>query len=137
MKKKITNNTLGVTQVISFILVFILVSSMMGVTIFVSGELIKKRSELLSHKIAKDILEYVAYTVIECAAVIQTFSNASYSKTLELPTYINGKNYYIEISGDFIYLNLTDGSVKEKTTLYNQNKLWQGYHFRWRSKNHW
>ncbi len=126
MKKKNINNNLGVTQIISFILVFALVSTIMTSAIFISGNFIKTREEILSHKIAKDILEYVAYGIIECAAVIQTFNNASYSKTLELPMSINGKSYYIEISKDFLYLNLTDGSIKEKTTLYNQDKLCNG-----------
>ena len=123
---KLRTNNKGVSQVIGFVLTFAIISMVTTSTIYTVSVLVERRNKVASELIAQDIVNYVVNAIMECTATRQTYPNANYSKMIEIPTTISGRYYYIEAAGSVVYLNATDGYVREKSTTYKQEELSTG-----------
>lgn len=97
----------AVSQVIGFLLSFVIASSLLVTAIFFTTTLVSERLERSAEIQATEILNRVVDAVVEAAYVKQTYPNADYCKTLDIPTSIGGHQYYIEFTDDKIYLNFT------------------------------
>jgi len=116
-------NNKAVSQVVGFIISFAIISLITGSAISSVGTLAEQRVEYASEINANAIVNYITNSIIECSATRQACPNANYSKTVELPIKINNKNYYIEATNEWIFLNTTDGTIHVKTSTYNQGLL--------------
>ena len=113
----------GVSQIVGFILTFALVSLVTTSAIYTTSTLIENRNKKASELIAQDTVNYIVNVILECAATMETFPNANYSKNIEIPITIGSRYYNIEATSTRIYLNTTDGYIKENRTTYKQGEL--------------
>ena len=117
---------IAVSHVVGFILTFVVISAATATVIYTTGVLAENRIEYATRIVARDIANYVVDAITEAIALKQQYPLANYSRVLEIPSDINGKPYYVEITDDRVYVNTTDGEVSESCTTYNQGELTVG-----------
>jgi len=123
IKRRTILNNEAVSQVVGFMISFSIIIMITGSSIYTVSFLIDQRVEYVSKITGETIVNYVTNTIIECSATIDACTDVNYSKTIEIPTEIHDRSYYIEASSSMIYLNTTDDFIKVSGTTYNQDKL--------------
>lgn len=116
-----TINNKAVSQVVGFVLSFAIISLITSSAIYTVSSLAETRVEYASEITSEALVNYVTNSIIECSATRRACPNANYSKIIEVPTKINNKNYYIEATNSWIFLNTTDGKIQVKSSTYKQD----------------
>lgn len=112
----------AVSQVVGFILTFVIISAAVATVIYSTSVMINQRLNSTTRVVAQSIANAVADAVTEAIAVRQNYPEAIYHRVIEIPKDINGKSYYIEGTHDYIYVNTSDG-ISVKAPTYNQKEL--------------
>jgi len=115
-----------VSQVLSYILTFVIIVSFVSGVIIASKILIDNKRFEAACLEARNIANYVADVVMEAATIKQKYPYANYERVLYLPQDIAGRSYYIEITDKKVYVNSTDGAVSVNSTNYNLEELCLG-----------
>ena len=120
---KIIKNKKGVSQVVGFIISFLIVSTITIMAIATVSSITESRIVHASRVTAESLVNYITNSVIECSATIKACKNAKYTKTIEIPTTLYGKNYYIEYddNDEKLYIKSTDGKIQVSSTIFNQD----------------
>lgn len=112
----------AVSHVVGFVLTFVIISATVATVIYSTSIMINQRLGDTTKVVAQSIANAVADAVTEAIAVRQNFPEAEYHRSIEIPREINGKQYYIEATQDYIYVNTTDG-ISVRAPTYNQKEL--------------
>lgn len=116
------SNTKAVSNIIGYLFSFITVFTVMTVSIVTTTSILDSKSVDVASLQAQSIANYVADTLVDVIAVVQSMPNANYSETLDIPLKLGGtKGYYIEVTDNAVYVNTTDGSVSKISTNYNED----------------
>jgi hypothetical protein len=121
--RRLIKNRRGVSQVVGFILTFTVISMLTASLIYSTSVLLEQRNKIASEIIADDVISYVTYSIIECAAVKQTYPNSNCTMIIDIPLSIGGNEYYIEATTSKIFLNTTNGQITRNGTTYKQETL--------------
>jgi hypothetical protein len=113
----------GVSEIVGFILTFTIISAVTSSLIYTTSIFVERRELIASEIVANDIVNYAVNSILECAAIKQTYPNTNCSITIQIPTNINGKEYYIEATAAKIYVNMTNGNIQVNSTTYKQEYL--------------
>jgi len=120
--KKILNNKINnkaVSHVLGFILTFSLASMVVATTLYTSTVLVDRSKRDAAEMEALSLANRVAGAVMEAAKMKQWYPNGEYSKTLDIPNDLAGYRYYVEVSGDSIWVKTTGGEVEVEAPNYN------------------
>ena len=123
MRKMFKLGDKAVSQVIGYLLTFAIISATTVTVVYTTSVLLERRATAAAEIIAQDVANHVVDVITECIAMKQEFPNANYSRVINVPTTINGKNYYIVATDERVYVNTTDGKVSAKSTTYKQSEL--------------
>ena len=123
MRKMFKLGDKAVSQVIGYVLTFAIISATTVTVVYTTSVLLERRATAAAEIIAQDIANHVVDAITECIAMKQEFPDANYSRVINVPTTINGKNYYIVATDERVYVNTTDGKVSAKSTTYKQSEL--------------
>jgi hypothetical protein len=123
MIKSFRLNNKAVSQVIGYVLTFAIISATTVTVVYTMSVLLERRATAATQIIAQDIANHVVDAITECIAMKQEFPDANYSRVINVPLTINGRNYYIEANDERVYVNTTDGQISAKSTTYKQEEL--------------
>ena len=72
---------------------------------------------------AEQISSQVSEAILSTYLYKEQYPNGHYSKIIDLPLrFAEQRDYYIEVTNRYVYVNTTDGRVQEKSTIYNVTK---------------
>ncbi|HDD57679.1 MAG TPA: DUF2341 domain-containing protein, partial [Thermoplasmatales archaeon] len=123
MRKLFRLGNKAVSQVIGYVLTFAIISATTVTVVYTTSVLLDRRATAAAQIIAQDIANHVVDAITECIAMKQEFPDANYSRVINVPITINGRNYYIEATDERVYVNTTDGVIHAKSTTYKQEEL--------------
>jgi len=126
MRKLFKLGDKAVSQVIGYVLTFAIISATTVTVVYTTSVLLERRATAAAEIIAQDIANHVVDAITECIAMKQEFPDANYSRVINVPITINGRNYYIEATDERVYVNTTDGKVSARSTTYKQSELCVG-----------
>jgi len=120
---KIINNNKAVSQIVGFIISFLIISTITTTAIVTVSSITESRIIHASRITAESLINYITNSIIECSAAIKVCKNANYTKTIEIPPTLYGRSYYIEYNyeDEKLYIKSTDGKIKVSSTTFNQD----------------
>ena len=113
----------AVSNVIGYLLTFLLTFGVMIVAIVSTQGLIDEKYKEIADELAQSVANKVADSIVEAVSVRESMPKATYKKTLDVPWDLLGRNYYIEVTDDFVYVNTSDGVVSKKAPTYTAKQL--------------
>lgn len=122
-KKVISRCERAVSHIVGFVLVISIATILMTTTIFTFNVLVERKNKEAGEKIALDLANRIADSVVDAVTVIRNLRDTNYTKVIDLPESLGGKDYYIELTKDKVYVNTTDGFISVSSTLYSSAKL--------------
>jgi len=84
-----------------------------------------ERVRVEGNVIAENIACKVADAILNAATMKENYPYSNYSRVLDIPSYLVEpmRSYYIEVSGDTVYVNSTDGVIHATASLYNTSNV--------------
>ena len=117
---KILKNNSGVSHQVGFMLTLSLTTVIIAVTIITTNALIDNKARDAAEIYAENIANKVASAIINVCVLKEQYPNADYSTVLDIPLKLVDRfSYYIEIDKEAVYVKSYDGSIVEKSTIYN------------------
>jgi len=116
--RHIFSNKKGVSNVLGYLFSFTIATMVMISALLITTSIIDDRTAKVGNMQAQSIANKVADAIVEAVTVGQSMSEQEYKKILDLPEKIAGRNYYVEVTDTFVYVNTTDGLVKKSCPTY-------------------
>jgi parallel beta-helix repeat protein len=121
--KCILKNKKGISNVIGYLFSFAIASMVMFTSVLITRNIMDETVSRVGDLQAQSIANRVADAVLEAAAVGLSVSPEEYRKTLDLPIYIANRDYYVEITEKFVYVNTSDGVITKSSSTYGADKF--------------
>jgi parallel beta-helix repeat protein len=121
--KGILKNKKGISNVIGYLFSFAIASMVMFTSVLITRNIMDETASRVGDLQAQSIANRVADAVLEAAAVGISISPEEYRKTLDLPIYIANRDYYVEITEKFVYVNTSDGVITKRSPTYGADKF--------------
>jgi len=112
------NNKKGISNVLGYLLSFAIASVVMVSAVIITSGIINNRTAAVAELQAQSIANKVADAIVEAVAVDQSTPEGDYTKTMDIPLEIAGRQYYIDITDAAVYVNTTDGLVSKSAPTY-------------------
>jgi len=112
------NNKKGISNVLGYLLSFAIASIVMVSAVIITSGIINNRTAAVAELQAQSIANKVADAIVEAVTVDQSMPEGDYTKTMDIPLDIAGRQYYIEITDAAVYVNTTDGIVSKSAPTY-------------------
>ena len=121
MKLKINNK--AVSHVVGFTLVFAITSILVASFIYAASTMIDQRTTYAAEMLGDGLADRISDAIMEAVAVKQNYPYLNYSRTLDIPEDLAGRQYYVEVTEDVVFVNSTDGQISVNTVSYTHLTL--------------
>jgi parallel beta-helix repeat protein len=121
--KHILNDRKGVSNILGYLFSFSVASILMVSAVLITTGILNNKTASVANLQAQSIANKVADAIVEAITVGQSISNEEYKRTLDLPTDIAGRGYYVDITDTMVYVNTTDGLVSKSCSTYTAEDL--------------
>ena len=121
--RHILDDRKGVSNILGYLFSFGVASILMVSAVLITTGILNNKAAAVANIQAQSIANKVADAIVEAIAVGQPTSNAEYKKTLDLPTDIAGRGYYVDVTDTMVYVNTTDGIVSKSCSTYTAEDL--------------
>jgi len=125
--KRIPDNQQGVSNVIAYLLSFIIASTVMTSSVLITTGIIQDKTAQIASVEAQNLANKIADALVEAIASRQSMPDSECAKTLTIPVYLAGLEYYVEVTDTAVYVNTTNGMVSKKSTIYAVENLNIGF----------
>jgi len=112
------SNKNGISNVLGYLLSFAIASIVMVSAVIITSGIINNRTAAVAELQAQSIANKVADAIVEAVTVDQSMPEGDYTKTMDIPLDIAGRQYYIDITDAAVYVNTTDGVVSKSAPTY-------------------
>lgn len=116
---KLFRSNHGVSQIVGFMLTFVIISSVSTVVIFNFNSIMQDRTNRAAELHAESIAGYVVNSLSDAVTAYLNEPKSNYESVIDIPRDIAGKSYYVELTEDRVYVNTTDGQISKSCTNYN------------------
>jgi len=116
---KLFRSNHGVSQIVGFMLTFVIISSVSTVVIFNFNSIMQDRTNRAAELHAESIAGYVVNFLNDAVTAYLNEPKSNYESFIDIPREIAGKSYYVELTEDRVYVNTTDGQISKSCTNYN------------------
>lgn len=113
----------GVSNIVGFVIIFGITTIIFTATILSFSIFIDNKKTEVGRDVALDVANRIADSLVDAVTTIRSLSDTNYTKCVDIPDKIMGKDYYIELTTDRIYVNSTDGRISVNTTTFNAEDL--------------
>ena len=116
------------SQVIGFILVIVIALSLLASGLYITRYLVDRRVDEIAGLQAQAIANSIEDAIIDAVTVKRSLQDADYQRIIDIPqTLVGGRDYYVELTESYVYVNSTDGRISAKCTNYNAKNLHIGF----------
>ncbi|MCX6667877.1 MAG: DUF2341 domain-containing protein [Euryarchaeota archaeon] len=125
--RRIPDNQQGVSNVIAYLLSFVIASTVMTSSVLITTGIIQDKTAQIASVEAQNLANKIADALVEAIASRQSMPDSECAKTLAIPVYLAGLEYYVEVTDTAVYVNTTNGMVSKKSTTYAVEDLNIGF----------
>ena len=119
-------NNSAVSNVVGYMFSFVVTIMVMVSAVYVTDSIIDNKTNQVAEIEAENIANYIANVIVEAVNMRAAMPDSTYSKVLDLPSTIAGKEYYIEIRGSDVYVRTLDGGVTKSASTYVSERVDSG-----------
>ncbi|MCD6237522.1 MAG: DUF2341 domain-containing protein [Thermoplasmata archaeon] len=123
MRKNLLKNKRAVSEVVGYILMITIASTVLAATIYTSSQIIDRKITEVGSYQAKALANQIADAIVDVTWIKRSLPDANYERIIKLPDDIAGLSYYIQLTDDAVYVNTSDGRISEKSTTYKAKDL--------------
>lgn len=116
--RKLIKNRKAVSEIISYALSLGIMTIILVSTYFMINHTLDEKVKITGNIQAGNIADEIANAVLNTITMRQLYPYSDYSRTITIPWSIANKDYYIEITNSFVYVNSTDGVISERSSLF-------------------
>lgn len=116
-------NDHAVNEVVGYIIMFAVSSIILIVAVRSLTEAREGAEEVVSAVEFKNLANRVSARVVQAGIVAQDFPEASFSTTLNLPSDVDGRPYYIQATSVAVYVNASKNDVTVNATTFKLDAL--------------
>jgi len=120
--RKIIKNNKGVSEVVSYALSLGIMALLIGGIYVTVNAAIEDKLSTSGSVVAENIADHIADGVLNTIYIKENHPNSDYKVDLKIPLKISGKDYYIKLTNDKVFVNTTDGTISEYSTFFNVSK---------------
>ncbi|MEF8879431.1 MAG: DUF2341 domain-containing protein [Candidatus Thermoplasmatota archaeon] len=109
----------GVSEVVGYALSLGVMTMLVTGAYFITDAAVDNKVKIAAGIQAQNVADDVADSLINAFVMYQNYPTSNYTRTVKLPGGLAGLSYYIEVNQDWVFVNTTNGQVKENSSLHN------------------
>lgn len=119
--KKNNKNNYAVSNVLGYLLTFSIVSLLMVAAVLTTNSIVESKNISAGEQIAQSLANQIADSLVDVVSLSQSNPSTFFDHSLDIPSNLAGRRYYIEITAEKTYVNSTDGKISRSCTNYNHD----------------
>jgi len=120
--RKLIKNKKAVSEVVSYALSLGIMAILIGGIYVTVNAAIDNKLSTSGGVVAENIADHVADGVLNAIYIKENHPDSDYKVDLKIPLKISGKDYYVKLTKDKVFVNTTDGTVSEYASFFNVSK---------------
>ena len=97
-----------------------LTAAVVSATVLITNTLIEEKTSAAAEIYAENLANLVADRIINICLVKEQYPDTNYSIKVDVPLQLmNRYNYYVEIEGNTVYVNSTNGNIQVSSEIFN------------------
>ncbi len=119
--RSLKNNS-AVSEVVGYVLALLLMTVIIAGAYFMTNSTVDTKINTVAKLQARNIADHVSDSIVNALTTHQNHPSVNYTRLIDIPEKIAGKEYYIQTTNRWVYVNSTDGQISEKKSLFNLPK---------------